>query len=175
MKSQKLLIGAATACLLVGTSGAAMAVDCAGGIISFQEVDEIVINGQPCFIQDVVVTGDVTVTDSPDVDMIDVEVGGTVLVTGTVENAELNATLVRTDVFAGNLLIDGQATAIVVGNILRGGGGPESGDLLVNNNVAAIVRSNVVVGDLGCTDNLELDENFNRVYGTDDCFEEVVP
>ena len=33
MKFHKLLVNAAAACLLAGTSGAAMAVDCAGGVI----------------------------------------------------------------------------------------------------------------------------------------------
>jgi hypothetical protein len=173
---KKLMAGTVAGLLLLGASGAAMAVDCPDGSIVLQEVDEIVINGQPCYINDVVVAGDVTITDSPNVDMIDVDVNGTVVVTGTgVENAELNATLVNIDVFAGDIQVDGQATAIVAGSILRAGGGPETGNLVVNNNAAAIVRSNLVPGDLTCDGNLELDANLNRVFGTEDCIEEVVP
>jgi hypothetical protein len=55
MKFQKLILSAATACLIVGASGAAMAVDCAGGVIAYAQVEEIIIDKEVCFIHKVLV------------------------------------------------------------------------------------------------------------------------
>ena len=167
MKYQKLLVSAATACLLVGVSSAAMAVDCPNGFIIGQSVDEIVINGQVCHIEDTVVDGNVTITNSPDVDMIDVQVTGNVTVTG---GANTNATLARVDSFSGSIDVSGHASAIVTACIARGAGtAADNGNMVVNNNTAAVVYTNLVVGNLTCTGNTELDEYFNRVYGTENC------
>jgi hypothetical protein len=144
-----------------------MAVDCPKGFIIGQAVDEIVINGQVCHIEDTVVDGNVTITNSPDIDMIDVEVRGNVTVTG---GANTNATLARVDSFSGDIDVSGHATAIVVGCIARGAGtAADNGNMVVNNNTAAVVYTNLAVGNLTCTGNTELDEYFNRVYGTENC------
>ena len=171
MKFQKLFLRVATGCLLVSASGVAMAqtVDCAGGTIIGQQVDEIVINGQPCYIEDTTVNGNVTVTDSPDLDMINVEVKGNVSVQGSVSVTEGgSATLLRVDSFSGNIDVSGHSVAIVGACIVRGATAG-SGNMTVNNNAGAVVYSNVVVGNLTCTGNIELDQSFNRVYGTENC------
>ena len=55
MKLQKLLLSAVTACLLLGVSGAAMADPdtCEDGFIVYERVSKIKIDGQPCFIHNV--------------------------------------------------------------------------------------------------------------------------
>ena len=83
MKSLKLLISAAIVCLLVGASGAAMAVDivdCAGGVIANQEVDQITVDGEDCIISNVTVTGDIEVTNSDTLVMVSNNVVGNIRV-----------------------------------------------------------------------------------------------
>ena len=82
MKASRNVIRAATVCLAVGASGTALAVDCATGNLIGQTVDEVVINGQSCYMERVVVTGNVTVVDSEDLTMYRVDVGGTIRVIG---------------------------------------------------------------------------------------------
>lgn len=158
MKYQKLFLSAALGCLLVGGSGAAMAVDCAGGRIVYTTVPEIVIDGQPCFIQEVIVEGSVQITNSPELSMFDVDVGGPVTVTGGNSN-----NIVRTDVLIGNLGVTGSLATIVAGNTVQ------AGDLVVNNNTAAVVQRNAVNGNIQCVGNTELDALGNRATGTVDC------
>jgi hypothetical protein len=70
MKSQKLIVIAAIVCLLVGASGAAMALDCADGVIQGEEgeplvvEEDIIIEGQSCSIKDVEVAGNIEVINS---------------------------------------------------------------------------------------------------------------
>jgi hypothetical protein len=59
-----------------------MAVDCATGNLIGQQVDEVVINGQSCYMEDLIVAGNVTVIDSEDVTMFQVNAGGTIRVIG---------------------------------------------------------------------------------------------
>ena len=170
MKFQKLFLTTATGCLLLGASGAAMAVDCPSGFIIGARVTDITIDGQPCHIEDTIVDGNVTITNSPNINMFDVEVAGNVSVTGPAGNTS-NTSLSRVDSFGGNIDVNGHAIAIVSACIARGGVAG-TGNVTVNNNLAAAVVSNVVVGDLNCAGNGELEDTFNRVYGTDDCREE---
>ena len=155
MKSQKLLIGAATACLLVGTSGAAMAVGCPTGRIMFKTVPEIVIDGEACFIYAVTVEGNVTVTNSPVLNMSFTDVGGSV----KVQEGE-NVTVLVVDILKGDLVVSGYEGAAVVGNEL------DEGNLNVENNVGAAVSRNKVNGNITCTGNGELEATGNRATGT---------
>ena len=167
MKLQKMFLSVATGGLLLGASGAAMAVDCPSGFIIGQRVADITIDGQVCHIEDTIVDGNVTITNSPNINMFDVEVQGGVSVTGPAGNTS-NTSVVRVDSFGGNIDVNGHATAIVSACLARGGV-DGTGNMTVNNNTGAVVYSNVVFGNLTCTGNVEADETFNRVYGTENC------
>jgi hypothetical protein len=159
MKFQKLILSAATAFLMVGGSGAAMAVDCANGRIIFETVPEIVIDGQSCFIYAVTVEGKVTVTNSPVLNMSFTNVGGPM----TIKNGE-NASVFRVDVLKGNLVVNNYDAAVVLSNTVK------DGVLKVNNNLLAVVWRNTVTGNIKCTGNEELEAAGNRATGTEDCF-----
>ena len=172
MKLHKLFLSAATVGLLLGGSGAAMAQvvdDCADGFIIGEQVDEIQIDGVACHIEEVLVNGNVTVTNSPALTMIDVEVKGSVSATGPAGQTG-RVSMTRVDSFGGNIDVTGHAGAIVSACITRGGGeAADNGNMTVSNNTGAIIYSNVVVGDLTCTGNTQQDAFFNRVYGTENC------
>jgi hypothetical protein len=82
MRFQKLLISAVTVCVLVGVSSAAMAqeiVGCPDGVIENTTVDSIVIKlGSDCIIQNVVVLGDVTISNTMSASVINNQIGGNV-------------------------------------------------------------------------------------------------
>jgi hypothetical protein len=145
--------------LLAGASGAAVAVDCAGGVIAYKSVPEIVSTGQPCVVHEVVVSGQITFTNSPELTIVSVDAGGPLTIKGTVGSA----TVLLVDVLKGNMAITGNKAAVVGGNILQ------AGSLFVNDNIAAVVQRNAVNGNLQCTGNTELDSLGNRATGTVDC------
>ena len=163
MNFQNLFIRAAIGCLLVGVSGAAMAVDCPEGRILFDTVDEIVIDGQGCLVYGTVVEGRVQVTNSPQFEINDSEVGGPIRILGTGAQSSENVTVFRVDVFSGDVEVVGFETAIVAGNTLQ------DGDLEVNNNLGAVVTRNAVNGDISCIGNAELDAGGNRASGDNTC------
>jgi len=170
MKTQKLIVIAAIVCLLVGASSAAMAVNCDGGVIQGTretplEVDEIVIDGQSCFVKDVIVTGDVTVTDSEDFVMIDVKVLGNARVTHGQEAIIFASTfgVVEGDPATNsNLLVKNNARVYVLVNIV-------TGSMFVNTNFKADVKKNAVAGNLLCSGNQRLDSFENEVAGESEC------
>ena len=169
MKVHKLFMIVATGGLLVGASGAAMAQtvdDCADGIIVGESVDGIAFDARACHIEDVLVNGNVTITNSPAIEMLDVEVKGGVSVTG----GGGRTTLTRVDAFGGNIDLSGLGFVTVIGNITqRGGEAADSGNLTINNNASAFVQANVVAGNLTCSGNTTLREFFNRVFGEENC------
>lgn len=157
MKIWKLLLSAATACLLVGGSGAAMAVDCADGSIIYDRVDEIVINGQDCYIHNTLVIGSVKVQNSASFILIDSTVGGEVKVTDS-----------GTAILVGNSVLDGGLQASrndysgVVLNIV-------SNSIWVNDNLQADVVRNVAGINILCSGNDKLDSFLNQAGGELDC------
>ncbi len=169
MKTQKLIVIVAIVCLLVGASSAAMAVDCAGGVIQGTEeepleVDEIVIDGQSCFVNNVIVTGDVTVADSEDFTMIDCNVRGNAKVTQSREVIIFGTTfgVVEGETTNSNLLVINNDRVYVLINIV-------TGSMFVNTNLKADVKKNAVVGNLLCRDNQRLDSFENEVGGESQC------
>lgn len=142
MKLQELLVSTAAACLLAGASGTAMAVDCASGNIIGQTVDEVLINGQSCYMEDVIVTGNVTVIDSEDVTMLQVNAGGRIRVVGggkaLLVGNTARAILVRNNEYAN----------LVTNVVIRA--------IRVINNLKANVKKNVAPV-LVCNDNHRLD------------------
>jgi len=162
MKIQKILVSAAIVCLLVGASGAAMAVNtCEDGVIAGTEevpleVDEIKIDGRSCFVNNVIVSGDVTVTNSEDFAMIDSAVKGSVRVLGC-----RNAIVVGNNVGSfesaetvTNLLVSRNDHAWVMLNIV-------SNVLAVNLNSKADVKKNAAA-ILLCAGNRRLDSFENE-------------
>jgi hypothetical protein len=156
MKSQKLIELASAACLLLGVSSASMAVDCVGGVIEEITVDEIIIDGQSCFVNDVVVEGDVIVKNSEDFTMVSTQVAGQVLVKGG-----RWATLFANKVNGGIVAVDNERAALLV-NVVEGSMG-------VFRNDKADVKANGVLINLVCEDNRRLDSARNEVGGHEDC------
>jgi hypothetical protein len=111
MKSLKLFVSVATACLLVGASGTVMAVDCAGGIIENTTVDSITIDGQSCFINEVFVNGDVIVRNSEELVMVRNNVVGNIRVLGG-----RNVTLVANSAKDGSIVVRSNERALLVLN-----------------------------------------------------------
>jgi hypothetical protein len=171
MKIQKILVSAAIVCLLVGASGAAMAVDtCENGVIAGTdeaplEVDEIKIDGRSCFVNNVIVSGDVTVTNSEDFAMIDSVVKGSVRVlgcrnaivvnnyVGSFESAETVGSFESAETVT-NLLVSRNEHAWVMLNIV-------SNVLAVNLNSKADVKKNAAA-ILLCVGNRRLDSFENE-------------
>ena len=111
MKSLKLFVSVATVCLLVAASGTAMAVDCAGGVIANQEVDQITVDGENCIISNVTVTGDIEVTNSDELVMVSNNVVGNIRV---LRGGDV--TLAANTTTAGNIVVRRNSKATVVLN-----------------------------------------------------------
>jgi len=191
MKFQKLFVIAVIVCLLMGASSVALARnDCAEGSLVGGTYDEIVIDEfASCSIVGVKVTGNVTVRDSDQFNMLSSLVEGTVRVTNTV-----SAVLMDNQINSGNLVARGNAESYVLRNVVVGGtirvnddaSGGEfeqqqfaavlqnlilSGNLRVNGNEKADVKENKVTdGDITCRQNDRLDSKDNDAFGgTVDC------
>ena len=116
MKPLKLFVSVATMCLLVAASGTAMAVDCAGGVIANQEVDQITVDGEDCIISNVTVTGDIEVNNSDTLVMVSNNVVGNIRV---LRGGDV--TLVANTTTAGNIVVRRNARANVVLNTALAG------------------------------------------------------
>jgi hypothetical protein len=143
MKSLKWLISVATACLLVGASGMAMAVDCSEGAIENIPVAEITLNGQSCFINNVTVEGDIVAVNSEEVTILNGSVGGRVRLIGG-----RNATMVGVAV-VGNITARSNERA----NLALNG----ASNIRVINNDKAVIKRNGALGIIQCRGNRRLD------------------
>lgn len=197
MKLQKLIISAATTCLLVGASGGAMARnDCPpSGFLVGETVEEFVIDedvGTSCTVVSTQVNGDVLVSSGSGGFIMkasivngNVQVSDT-LVVSLVDNQVLRPANVDS---GGNLAVGSTGDALVVNNIVSGGGNlqvidsisgtclheasvfvmanlVQNGNLEVACNRTATVRQNTVTnGDISCSDNIELDSVDNQSQG----------
>ena len=112
MKSLKLFVSVATVCLLVGASSTAMAVGCPTGAIENQTVAEITVDGRSCFINEVIVQGNVLITNSEDLIMIKNTVDGDIRIF-----EGRNATLVANTATVGNIVVTGNEDATLALNI----------------------------------------------------------
>ncbi len=135
-----------------------MAVDCPSGRIIFDTVPEIVINGQSCFVYAVTVEGKVNVRNSPVFNMSFTDVGGPIKIVNG-----FNAVVMRVDVLEGNLTVTGYEAASILSTEVK------AGNLKVNNNLLAVVRRNTVTGNIKCIGNTALVAKGNRATGTEDC------
>ena len=158
MKTQKLLIIAAIVCLLVGASGTAMAIDCVGGVIANQEVDQITVDGEDCIISNVTVTGDIEVTNSDALVMVSNNVVGNIRV---LRGGDV--TLVANTTTAGNIVVRRNAKAnVVLNNALEG-------SIVVAGTInKAEVNRNIAVFTILCRNNGRLDA-FENEAGSLEC------
>jgi uncharacterized protein YoxC len=136
MKSLKLFVSVATVCLLVGASSTAMAVGCPTGAIENQTVAEITVDGRSCFINEVIVQGNVLVTNSEDLIMIKNNVQGDIRVIGG-----RNATLVANITEVGNIVVSRNEDATLALNVaartIRVNG--NGGKAIVKRNAAPLI------------------------------------
>ncbi len=197
MKSQKLLVIAATVCLLVGVSGAAMARnDCPDGFIIGGEHEEIVIDDYvDCVVVGVAVTTPtgVRVRNARSFTMMNSYVKGEVRVITDVDTGGSFGTLLYNFVDGHNIVTknlneaDVRWNTVVDGNIrvIENSSTPsqyaeviqnriKGGNLVVKGNVAADVKGNRTIGgNITCRDNLNLDVFENEaIGGTVDCSRE---
>jgi len=151
MKSQKLLVIVAIVCLL-GTSGAAYAVDCSDGVIFKMAVDNITIPaGQDCTIYETTVAGDITATGSTLINIFHSIVGGGISITKEKDGTGA-VTITNNEVYGGDLLVQGYESAAVLGNKV-GVLGVFTYDLGVDDNAEAWVINNRASGSIFCTEN----------------------
>ena len=158
MKSLKLIVSVAAACLLLGASNAAMAVDCPNGSITDAIVDEIVINGQPCFIIGVRVRGTVNIANSPAIVMIENDVGFGI----RVENSAFVG-VVNNRLSGGSLDVRSSGQVEIVDNDVK------KGSLRAIGNSNAQITRNDVGLNLVCANNTKQDAFFNHADGSDNC------
>jgi hypothetical protein len=158
MKPLKLFVSVATMCLLVAASGTAMAVDCAGGVIANQEVDQITVDGEDCIISNVTVTGDIEVNNSDTLVMVSNNVVGNIRV---LRGGDV--TLVANTTTAGNIVVRRNARAnVVLNNAL-------AGSIVVAGTInKAEVNRNFAVFTILCRNNGRLDA-FENEAGDVEC------
>ena len=159
MKSLKLFVSVATMCLLVAASGTAMAVDCAGGVIANQVVDQITVDGEDCIISNVTVTEDIEVTNSDTLVMVSNNVVGNIRV---LRGGDV--TLVANTTTAGNIVVRRNARAnVVLNNAL-------AGSIVVAGTInKAEVNRNFALFTILCRRNGRLDAFENEAEGDLEC------
>ena len=161
MKSLKLLVGATAVCVLVGTSGIAMAqtVDnCDSGSIWLRVVDEVVVEGRSCAIVNSLISGNITTRGGQTISVTSSRVGGDVTITGA-ERAIVTGNLL----YYGALTTNDNGTAIVQNNIAEGG------SVVVNRNQDAKVQGNVAANKVRCVDNVSLKSAANVAKNAVEC------
>jgi hypothetical protein len=165
MKSQKLIVSIAIVFLLASASGAMADADCQGGVLEGTELDplviddDLVIDGQTCFINNVIVKGNVTVTNSETITMIDNVIEGNLHVSRGREAVILGNTIGIVDgelATNSNLVIKRNDRVWMLLNIV-------TGSAKVNRNDKADVKKNAVTLILLCRGNRRLDSFQNEV------------
>jgi hypothetical protein len=171
MKSQKLIVSIAIVFLLASTSGAMADADCQGGVLEGTELDplvidgDLVIDGQSCFINNALIRGDVTVTNSENLTMIDNVVEGNLHVSRGREAVILGNTIgiVEGELATNsNLVIKRNERVWMLLNIV-------TGSARVNRNSKVDVKKNAVTFILLCVGNRRLDSFQNEVGGEEFC------
>ncbi len=189
MKVQNLLVNTLVGCLLMGASGAAMAVGCPNGSIIGGVVDEIVIEGVgqeslDCIVVNVTVMGRVRVVGADQFTMMGSRIGGALRA-----QESTSVALVENEVWGGPLVASSNRHSTVIQNIVNGGdirvnknsmtatvveNLVRNGNMLVKGNEKADVIDNFVGGNIRCPNNDRLDSFFNVATGTiEDCSDNV--
>jgi len=203
MKSQKLLVIAAIVCLLVGASGAAMAVtlfDCGDGSINGGTYDAIVLTEyEDCVIVGVTVTpggvsvrnprlfslinsyvknGDVRVRrDDKSLEPSTASILNNVVTSGDIVISELDEADIRQNrVVNGYIQVfDDQSLPDQYAEVIQNR--IKNGSIWVNYNLAASVIENTTIeGDITCLDNVLVDARCNEaVQGRVRCSRDLLP
>ena len=156
MKAQKLIVMAAIFCLLVGASGAAMAVeDCAGGLLTGIIDEDIVLDGGDCLIRDASVSGDIRASNAEDITVVSTQASGVILI----EDSGAASVIASS---ARNIRVRRNNAALVVGSAARR-------NLVVNRNFGAVVKQNGAIISIICRRNVNLDARFNNTEGEEEC------
>ncbi len=157
MNIQKLILSAVTACLMVGASGAAMAVDC-DGIIEDEIVQNVTVGaGASCIVTKSNVRGTFVATGASVVVLTDNNIDGQVLI----EDSAVVA-VEDNDLWDGSLIVrDSDQVAVTDNNV--------QGIIRVNRNISAVVTRNSSEVGILCKNNIKLDAAFNRASGNVDC------
>ena len=162
MKVRNLLANTLAGCLLMGASGAAMAVGCPTGSIIGGVVSEIVIEGTgaDCTVVNVTVMGRVRVVGVGQFTMIGSRVGGVLRV-----KESASAALVANEVWRGPLVASLNLHSTVFQNVVH------SGDITVNKNsmTATVVENSIMSGNMLVKDNRNADVIENSVGGNIRC------
>ena len=175
MKFQKLFLSATTGCLLLSAAGAALAEDstCVGGIINNRTVDNITVNGTPCFISETKVNGNITVTNSPLFVMTNDRVVGTITITGPGTEEESGDVLLYDVDSFNNVSVNGASIVWFFNNTVVGGDGVAGGEarnvVFENNTDEVEIFNSIVDGNLSCINNNFVVTEGNIVGGTDTC------
>ena len=178
--TKKLFCLAGVAALgMVTAEGSALAQEtCADGVLSYTTIEgDVEINGTSCFIDAVLVDGNVTATNSTNLIMIKSTINGDVSVSGG-GVAVVSDNLVRGDVdVSGNVFAVVSLNDVDVSNPNAPIDAPEiGGNLTVNDHseIAYIYRNAIDI-DLTCTGNAERKVSQNLVGGEVNCATEDNP
>ena len=129
---------------------------CPDGYIQDTEVDQILLDGQSCFITGVTVNGNVNIRNGENVIMTDTSVKGSVLI-----QQNRRAYVSRNEITSNLTVIRNEAAVVILNTV--------GGASLIGDNQSANVFKNVVTGRLLCTDNLRLKSLLNLAISDADC------
>jgi len=151
MKTQKLLVIAAIVCLLVGTSGTAMAEDntCPDEVVEYQTVEgNLLVTRQDCLVQGATIKGNVIVDNLGNPNGIFVMKDTIVRGKVTVKGGE--ALIDKSTIVTLNLRVLETVDALVTHTLLL------RGNMVFRDNGAVLIYKNVVTfGNIRCVDNLD--------------------
>ena len=180
LSSKQLLYMAGAAAIgMVITEGSALAQEtCADGVLSYTSIEgNVEITGTSCFIDSVLVDGNVTATGSPNLIMTNSIINGDVSVSGGGVVA-VSDNQVKGDVdVSGNAFVVVATNDVDVSNPYDPADAPEiGGNVTVNDNsqIAYIYRNAIDV-NLTCKGNKERKVSQNLVGGEVDCATEDNP
>ena len=167
MKLRKLFLSVATGGLLPGVSGgAAMAEGCGDGVIEGESFDgSLVVSGErSCSIISSTIQGDIRVTDSDNVLLLNNKVGGKIQVVRTDgQEGKGVANVIANTMFSGNLEVSENDTANVIENETL------TSNIRVIGNTTALVQKNIAKLDLICSENTDLSAFLNVAGQTLQC------
>ena len=162
-RHRKLLISISSGILLLGMSGAAIAANCAGGVINNRTVDNIIVEGTSCYVSETIVRGRVIVQNSPSFAMINNRVLGRVVIRGPG-----NVLLKDNELFDDALSVNAAGIVWVFNNSIQGD--PERSNILLQRSTDEVqVYNNRVDGNLLCVDNMLQIASGNVVGGRNTC------
>ena len=166
MKFQKLILSAATACLIVGASGGAAMASCGDGVLENEtfEGNLFVTDELSCSIISSSINGDLFIRDTLNVLLLNNKVGGRIRVIRTDGQEGVGvANVIANTVFSGDLIVKELATANIIENETL------TGTIRVSGNTNALVQKNIAKKNLICEINTSLAAFLNVAGNTLSC------